>query len=78
MRRIESSAVTSYKHMPSVTIQIDGMHCNACVARVTRALAKVDSAKVLNVAVGQARVETANPAAAVDAIVKAGYPARAT
>jgi copper chaperone CopZ len=54
------------------------MHCNACVARVTRALAKVDSAKVLNVAVGQARVETANPAAAVDAIVKAGYPARAT
>lgn len=63
--------------MPSVTIQIEGMHCNACVARVTRALATVDSAKVLNVEVGQATVETANTAAAVDAIIKAGYQAQA-
>lgn len=63
--------------MSSVTIQIDGMHCNACVARVTRALAKVDSAKVLNVAIGQATIETIDAAAAVDAIVKAGYQAQA-
>lgn len=63
--------------MPSVTIQIDGMHCNACVARVSRALAKAGSVKVVNVAIGQATVETANAAAAVDAIVKAGYQAHA-
>ncbi len=64
--------------MPAVTIQIEGMHCNACVARVTRALAKLDSAKVLIVEVGHATVDTANAAAAVDAIIKAGYQARAT
>ncbi|MBM3752355.1 MAG: heavy-metal-associated domain-containing protein [Acidobacteria bacterium] len=63
--------------MLSVTIQIDGMHCNACVARVTRALAKVESARVLQVEVGQATVEIADPTAAVEAIVKAGYQARA-
>lgn len=57
-------------------LQITGMHCQACVNRVRMALGKVDGVKVLDVAVGAARIETADPAAAAAAVTAAGYPAR--
>lgn len=40
------------------TIRIDGMSCGHCVARVRKALEGVPGLKVLNVSVGEARVET--------------------
>lgn len=51
------------------------MHCQACVARVTRALQKVDGLKINEVTVGRAEVETDQPAAALSALEKAGYAA---
>lgn len=37
-------------------MKIDGMHCNACVNRVTKALEKVDGVTVNTVTIGLARV----------------------
>jgi copper chaperone len=61
------------------TLQIEGMHCGACVSRVTKALEKA-GAKPEDVQVGSARIEF-DPAAVslesvVNAMEKAGYPAR--
>lgn len=45
--------------MSQVTeFQIQGMHCGACVRRVTTALEKVPGVAVQNVIVGSATVET--------------------
>jgi copper chaperone CopZ len=38
-------------------IQIEGMHCQACVARVERALGKVDGVSVKRVEVGSAELD---------------------
>ncbi len=56
-------------------IEIAGMHCQACVARVRKALEKVDGARVREVEVGSAVVDLdpARQAAALEAIEKAGY-----
>lgn len=43
--------------MTQHTIQIDGMHCNACVRRVTLALTKLEGVQVQGVDVGSAKVE---------------------
>lgn len=43
--------------MSQHTIRIDGMSCGHCVARVRKALEGVSGLKVLNVSVGEARVE---------------------
>jgi copper chaperone len=59
-------------------ISIEGMHCQACVRRVEKALAAVDSAKVENVEIGSASV-AADPTreqAVLEAVRKAGYEAR--
>ena len=65
--------------MDSLTLRIDGMHCGACVRRVTQALQKVDGAEVEEVRLGAARVRVQNSETAqshlLDSIAKAGYSA---
>jgi copper chaperone CopZ len=59
-------------------ISIEGMHCQACVRRVEKALAAVEAAKVESVEIGLASV-SADPSreqAVLDAVRKAGYEAR--
>jgi copper chaperone len=56
-------------------IEIAGMHCQACVARVRKALEKLDGAQVREVEVGAATLEIdpARQSEALQAIEKAGY-----
>ena len=59
-------------------IAIEGMHCQACVRRVQKALEAVDGARVEAVEIGTALVE-ADPArenALLEAVRKAGYEPR--
>jgi copper chaperone len=56
-------------------IQIEGMHCDACVLRVRKFLAKIPGAHVKEVSIGSAEVEL-DPEQrneALLAIEKAGY-----
>jgi len=59
-------------------VEIDGMHCQACVTRVRKALEKVESAKVERVDVGSAEVtlDSLLEPAVLDAIRSAGYEPR--
>jgi copper chaperone CopZ len=59
------------------TLQIEGMHCGACVQRVTRALNQVPGTQVDEVRVGAARLhaDTSAPDAYLAAIRKAGFEA---
>ncbi len=60
-------------------VDIQGMHCQACVARVKKAIEKVDGARVERVDVGSAEVSIDSPLEplVLDAIRNAGYePAR--
>jgi copper chaperone len=65
--------------MAEITLRIDGMHCGACVRRVSQALAGTEGVEVKEVRVGAARIasEQDGPAAdrAIAALAKAGYPA---
>ena len=63
--------------MTELLFQIDGMHCGACVQRVTRALSQVPGTQVDEVRVGAARLhsETQRPDAYLTAIHKAGFEA---
>jgi copper chaperone len=61
--------------MSEVTLKIDGMHCGACVRRVTQALERIPAAEVLEVRIGAARLKTDDAALAVAALAKAGYTA---
>jgi copper chaperone len=64
--------------MTQVVLRIDGMHCGACVRRVTQALQSVSGIEAEEVRVGAARLKVqdlANAEAAIEAINKAGYPA---
>ncbi|MFM2123862.1 MAG: Heavy-metal-associated domain [Acidobacteriota bacterium] len=60
-------------------IAIEGMHCDACVRRVTKALEKVPGIAVEKVAVGSAEVaaDEAQQGAVLQAIRDAGYEPRA-
>jgi copper chaperone len=60
-----------------LTFQIDGMHCGACVQRVTRALNQVPGTQVAEVRVGAARLHAgAEPSDTyLAAIRKAGFEA---
>jgi copper chaperone len=40
----------------ALALSIEGMHCGACVRRVTDALGKIDGVEVNSVEVGSARV----------------------
>jgi len=65
--------------MAEFTLRIDGMHCGACVKRVSQALASVQGAVVKEVQVGAARLTSTQDPAPVDlalaAIAKAGFTA---
>jgi len=65
--------------MAEFTLQIDGMHCGACVRRVGQALAATPGVVVDEVRVGAARLgsstEPASVDAAIAALAKAGYTA---
>lgn len=64
--------------MAEFTLRIDGMHCGACVRRVSQALAS-EGLNVKEVRVGAARVESDQDPIPVDralaVIQKAGYSA---
>lgn len=62
--------------MSEIVLNIEGMHCGACVRRVTQTLERVPGAEVVEVRVGAARVKTDDAAQAVAALAKAGYTAR--
>jgi copper chaperone CopZ len=66
--------------MAEFTLKIDGMHCGACVRRVTQALGAVEGVTVNEVTVGAARIsserEPAPVEAAVAALGKIGFAAR--
>lgn len=65
--------------MSEVTLRIDGMHCGACVRRVSQALASVDELEVKEVRVGAARIASAQNPPPVDRAIavleQAGYSA---
>ena len=64
--------------MAEFTLRIDGMHCGACVRRVSQALA-TEGLNVKEVRLGAARIESGQDPAPVDralaVIQKAGYRA---
>ncbi len=57
---------------------IDGMHCEACVRRVSEALASAGNGNVPSVSIGSAEIEAPRESATalIAAIGKAGYQAR--
>ena len=65
--------------MPEFTLRIEGMHCGACVRRVSQALAGTGGLEVKEVRVGAARIASGQDPLPVDravaALAKAGYPA---
>jgi copper chaperone len=65
--------------MAEVTLRIDGMHCGACVRRVTQALAGTEGIVVNEVHVGGAQLTSAQDPAPVEllleAVAKAGFTA---
>lgn len=62
-----------------MTIAINGMHCQACVRRVQKALEGVAGARVEKVDIGSAvvAIDAAQEGAVLDAVRKAGYEPRA-
>jgi copper chaperone len=63
--------------MSELHFQIDGMHCGACVQRVTRALSQVPGTEVDEVRVGAARLhsDSPQPETYLAALRKAGFEA---
>jgi copper chaperone CopZ len=65
--------------MAEFTLQIDGMHCGACVRRVAQALASTEGVAVDEVTVGTARftsvLEPPPVDAAIAALSKIGFTA---
>ena len=65
--------------MSEFTLHIDGMHCGACVRRVSQALSATEGVEVKEVRVGAARLESAQEPPPVEraiaALAAAGYRA---
>ncbi len=65
--------------MSEFTLRIEGMHCGACVRRVSQALASTPGFTVEEVRVGAARlradVDPAPVDSAIAAVSRAGYTA---
>lgn len=65
--------------MAEFKLRIDGMHCGACVRRVTQALASTEGIVVDEVRVGEARLSSSLDPAPVDlalaALDKIGFTA---
>jgi copper chaperone len=61
-------------------LAIQGMHCQACVQRVRKAIEKVEGARIRQVDVGSAEVaiDPASEDAVIEAIRKAGYEPRSS
>lgn len=65
--------------MATVALQIENMHCGACVRRVTQALNALPATHADEVKLGSARVTTsAETAQITQALEAAGYPAQVT
>jgi copper ion binding protein len=68
--------------MQQLTLQIDGMSCNHCVAAVKQALGELPGVTVENVVVGQAVIsfepDKSTTADITDALADAGYEAHTT
>ena len=65
--------------MAEYTLLIDGMHCGACVRRVSQALEATPGLNVAEVRLGAARVsaeELPSVDAAIAAVVKLGFKAQ--
>ncbi len=66
--------------MSEFTLHIDGMHCGACVRRVSQALSATEGVEVKEVRLGAARLETTQDPPPVDraiaALAAAGYKAQ--
>ena len=67
--------------MPNeVNLEIEGMHCDACVRRVRMALGKVEGVEVKDVKVGSAQIaidpSKAGAEAAIDAVNSIGFAAQ--
>jgi len=60
-------------------LSIEGMHCDACVRRVRKALESVEGIQVEDVKVGSAVVRGTpdKENSAIEAVCKAGYKAQA-
>lgn len=63
--------------MSTITLNIDGMHCGACVRRVIQTLERIPGTSVEEVRVGAARVQADTSEPLVAALAKAGFTARA-
>lgn len=65
--------------MDQLSLKIEAMGCQACVARVTKAIQKIQGARPISVSVGHATVELdptrTSADAVIEAVTKAGYPA---
>ncbi len=64
--------------MAEITLLIDGMHCGACIRRVTQALSSAEGVSVSEVRLGAARISAPDatpPDAAIAALAKAGFAA---
>jgi copper chaperone len=65
--------------MENIRLSIEGMHCEACVRRVTKALTEVPGVRVDTVEVGSARVgfdpAAARPEQIAASIDKIGFKA---
>jgi copper chaperone len=64
----------------ALKLSIEGMHCGACVRRVTSALEQVPGVQVGSVEVGSAQVqfapEQASPEEIAAAVNRIGFPAQ--
>lgn len=66
--------------MAEFTLLIDGMHCGACIRRVTQALSSVPEVRVEEVRLGAARLDSSGSSMRIDQAIRAlstaGYTAR--
>ena len=67
--------------MTQLKLAITGMHCGACVRRVTAALEKTQGVKIEAVEIGSARLEydpgQVDPATIMESVAKIGFSASA-
>ena len=63
----------------NLTLTIEGMHCGACVRRVTAALENVKGVEVVQVNIGSAEIRIAGPepdvAQILEAVERIGFKA---
>ena len=65
--------------MATLDLQIDKMHCGACVRRVTQTLNALPATHANSVAIGAATITTDAPENNIlEALQTAGFPARVT